>query len=87
MPVTNIKQPVVHSRLDKSNQDNSYFDSIKTSFQSVDTNFNGLLAAINQVARFMIPGPFVNDASAAAGGIGLESAYFREDGSVWVRRV
>lgn len=71
--MANPKQilPYPHVRLDKTNQDNTYFDSIERSL------FN--------LWQFPIPGPYADDAAAKAAGIQLKCAYHQTSGAVVVR--
>ena len=45
----------------------------------------GLIPAINNSTPKTIPGPFVDDAAANAGGVPIGSAYYQASGAVVVR--
>ncbi len=45
----------------------------------------GLIPAVNNTTPLTIPGPFVNDAAAAAGGVPLGGIYYAAGGTPFVR--
>ena len=44
-----------------------------------------VVPALNNTTPLTIPGPYVNDAAAAAGGVPVSAAYFKSDGSMTAR--
>lgn len=65
--------PTPHQRIDKTFQENLWEDQVERE--------------IFKLSNFFIPGPFTNDAAAAAAGIQKGGAYYQASGALVVRLV